>query len=401
MSKERLSDVVAVLESGSRPKGGVQEGSEGVLSLGAEHLDGGGGFDFSKAKRIPKDYFNQMKKGRIARDDILVVKDGATTGKTSFVGVTFPDEPAAVNEHVFIVRVDRSRAFPAYVFRYLRSPRGQLQVLSDFRGATVGGVSRGFVDRVKIPLPLLPEQWRIAAILDKADAVRRKRQQTLKLADQFLRSAFLNMFGAATSSEYPSVPLDDVCTKITDGAHQTPTYREEGVPFLRVTDIQSRGIKWNNVKRISREEHEDLTKRCLPERGDVLYSKNGTIGIPKLVNWDQLFSMFVSLALLKPDRTKLRGAFLESFLATPLALRQATMHSKTLTVTNLHLVEIRKIRMPLPPLHIQDEWLRLKREITRAASRYADVLGEAVLLFESLTQRAFRGELSASGRGKP
>ena len=79
-----------------------------------------------------------LNKGHIYPNDIIVVKDGATTGKTSFVDEDFPHKRAVVNEHLFIVRVDSKVAFPKYVFYCLFSSEGQKQILSDFRGATIG-----------------------------------------------------------------------------------------------------------------------------------------------------------------------------------------------------------------------------------------------------------------------
>src|SRR5690606_29785891 len=87
------------------------------------------------------------------------------------------------------------------------------------------------------------------------------------------------------------VNFQDVLT-INDGAHQTPKYTKEGIPFLRVTDIQENQINLNEVKFISSAEHAELTKRCKPQKGDVLYSKNGTIGISKIIDWEWEFSTF-------------------------------------------------------------------------------------------------------------
>src|SRR5690554_2452906 len=72
--------------------------------------------------------------------------------------------------------------------------------------------------------------------------------------------------------------------KIIDGAHFTPTYIEKGygaIPFLRVTDLHNKEIDTQNIKYIPREEHEELIKRCHPQKGDLLLSKNGTIGLDR------------------------------------------------------------------------------------------------------------------------
>ena len=150
--------------------------------------------------------------------------------------------------------------------------------------------------------------------------------------------------------DWATTRLQEVCDRITDGTHRTPRYTISGVPFLRVTDItQSNGSK----KFISPEEHAELIKRCKPEVGDVLYAKNGTIGVAKLVDWNWEFSIFVSLALLKPNRNLLDSRYLEVFLNSDDAFSQATARSKSGTVTNLHLEEINEIKIPLPPLETQ------------------------------------------------
>lgn len=156
----------------------------------------------------------------------------------------------------------------------------------------------------------------------------------------------------STSSVFPILTLSEISTKITDGTHATPDYKDCGVPFLRVTDITESNA---SKKFISREAHLDLTKRCNPEKGDVLYSKNGTIGVAKLVDWDWEFSIFVSLALIKPRHEIVDSAYLTHFLNSAFAYSQATARSKSGTVTNLHLVDIKTIRVPVPPLETQKE----------------------------------------------
>src|SRR5438034_11684358 len=89
-----------------------------------------------------------MRRGRLQRDDILIVKDGATTGKIGYVDSGLP-LPAAVNEHVFRLAVDTPRVWPRYVYYHLLSPIGNHQILQDYRGATVGGISQDFPEKVK------------------------------------------------------------------------------------------------------------------------------------------------------------------------------------------------------------------------------------------------------------
>ena len=196
----------------------------------------------------------------------------------------------------------------------------------------------------EVCIPPLPEQKKIAEILYGIDgeiAVLLKKKGKLEKT----LTAYLS---DAIPSDGEFMELQELC-KVTDGAHKTPTYAISGVPFLRVTDIKAGNLDPSSFKYIPEEEHLELIKRCRPERGDILFSKNGTIGVPRLIDWDWDFSIFVSLALLKiKDRKQLFPEFCELLLKSPLLVSQIFATSKQGTVTNLHLEEIRKFKVYLP-----------------------------------------------------
>ena len=100
--RQTLGDVLSSLESGGRPKGGARE--EGIPSIGAENVTGIGQYDFAKEKYVPEDYFSAMRKGVLRSRDVVLYKDGANIGRSSYFGDGFPHEKCAVNEHVFILR---------------------------------------------------------------------------------------------------------------------------------------------------------------------------------------------------------------------------------------------------------------------------------------------------------
>jgi len=155
-----LSKILSKYESGSRPKGGVQKIEQGIPSIGGEHLTSRGNFDFSKIKYVPHDFFKRMNTGVINKGDILIVKDGATTGKVSIIRNDFPFDKAAINEHVFLCRVfDEISNY--YLFYYLFSSIGQNYVKLNFKGTAQGGINLSFFKNAYIPLPPLAEQQRI------------------------------------------------------------------------------------------------------------------------------------------------------------------------------------------------------------------------------------------------
>lgn len=220
------------LESGSRPKGGVRGILEGIPSLGGEHLNDEGSFNFEKIKFVPEKYFKSLNKGQINPNDIIIVKDGATTGKTSFVDDNFPHKQAAVNEHLFIVRVDSEVALHKFVFYYLFSSKGQKEILSDFRGATVGGISRNFSLKVYVPIPSLTEQEQIVTELEQylsiADAAEATIDAELKHAERLRQSILKHAFSGKLVPQDPNdEPASALLEKIRDEKEQPQPKRKK------------------------------------------------------------------------------------------------------------------------------------------------------------------------------
>jgi len=230
----KLSEIISVLESGSRPKGGVKEGSEGIPSLGGEHLSKEGGFNFSKLKMITHEFYSKMKRGKIEIGDILIVKDGATTGKVAIVREDFPFKEAAINEHLFRIRVDSDKAIQEYIFRYLQSPLGQLQILSSFRGAAIGGINTSFVDRVSLDLPPLDEQKRIAAILDKTYQIKQASDKTEDMREKFANAIFLDIFGdpVLNTKNWNTLPMTEIFEIITGKLDSNAAVEGGEYPFF-------------------------------------------------------------------------------------------------------------------------------------------------------------------------
>jgi restriction endonuclease S subunit len=157
-------------------------------------------------------------------------------------------------------------------------------------------------------------------------------------------------------AKYPIVNLSKVCNKITDGTHYTPKYQDSGVLFLSVKNVRCERFDLRDVKYISEAEHADLTKRCKPELNDILLTKIGTVGLAAVVP-DSLpeFSIFVSLALLKPKFELINPHYLSAFLNSSLTNFQAQRAVKGVGVPDWHLENIRRTIIPFPPLEVQEE----------------------------------------------
>jgi len=237
-------------------------------------------------------------------------------------------------------------------FLYHMLQKATEAIKGESHGIAMLHMTKANMEKIQIPLPPLETQHQLVDEIAAHQRVIDGARQVVENWSPDIELELENVLKNAEEIIWKRVPLAEVCEQITDGTHVTPKYTESGVPFLRVTDITESN---DSKKYISIEEHGQLIKRCKPVKGDVLYSKNGTIGVAKLIDWDWEFSIFVSLAMLKPKRDILDGKYLEFFLNSDDGYAQATAHSKSGTVTNLHLVEIKQMEIPLPPLEIQRE----------------------------------------------
>ena len=144
--------------------------------------------------------------------------------------------------------------------------------------------------------------------------------------------------------------LKDIVTNLTDGTHRTPRYTIDGVPFISVKDVSSGTLSFSNTKYISFEEHNELIKRCNPEKGDILLTKVGTTGIPVLVDTDKRFSLFVSVALIKYNCKFVIPQFFIYLLKSPLVQQQAADNTRGVGNKNWVFTDIENTLLAIPPL---------------------------------------------------
>lgn len=396
MRIEALSNVVASLESGKRPKGGASGESGTVPSLGGEHLNNDGGFRFENLKYIDEKFFVSLKKGVIKTNDILIVKDGATTGKVSYVGSDFQFERAAINEHLFALTVDTKIANPRYVFSFLKSPQGQKEILKDFRGAAIGGISRGFVDLAQIPLPPLDDQIRIAHLLGNVEGLIAQRKYHLQQLDDLLKSAFLQMFGDPVRNErgWTTQPLGNIASiergRFSPRPRNDPKFFGGDYPFIQTGDItRSKG----RLREYSQTLNE-LGKKVSKE------FKVGTIVIA-IVGATIGESAILEIPTYAPDSVigivpRSRDASEAIFIEYVLRFWKPVLRAKAPAAAraNINIETLRPLAIVMPADRAIFAGAVLKVERLRAA--YQASLTNLGDLYGALSQQAFKGELDLS-----
>jgi type I restriction enzyme S subunit len=232
-------------------------------------------------------------------------------------------------------------------------------------GSTFKEVSKPTMEDVMISVPPLEEQKRIAAILDKADAIRRKREQAIQLADEFLRSLFLDMFGDPVRNPkgWPVTSLGELCTRITDGTHQPPKLVKEGIPFLFVSNVVNGSLLFDKTKFISEETWRLLTSRCPIEKGDVLYTTVGSYGNAAPVLTDRKFAFQRHIAHIKPDPHRVNSSFLAFMLNSAGVRRQADQLCRGIAQQTVNLRELRQFKVFLLPKDDQLQFLKTAESV--------------------------------------
>ena len=198
--------------------------------------------------------------------------------------------------------------------------------------------------------------------------------------------------------------LENISHKITDGAHKTPTYVKEGVPFISVKDIRNNEIFFDDTKFITLEEHQELYKRCNPEKGDVLVTKSGTIGRTAIVKDDFEFSLFVSVALIKNIKNVVQSNFLSYAMQDFINKIDISRDIKGGVIKNYHISDMKKQLVPLPPLEEQKRIVEkldsLFEKIQKIKEIIEEVKEKTTSRREAILFKAFSGELTEKWRGE-
>lgn len=308
--------------------------------------------------------------------------------------------PMATNQGFksFVPQPDRLHA--PYLYWWLRTNKEFLQGLGN--GATFKEVSKAVVSRIEIPLPPLPEQRRIADILDQADALRAKRRAALNQLDKLKKSIFLDMFASQASEHWPLVSIASVVAPSPGSIRTGPfgsqllhsEFVDSGVAVLGIDNAVENEFRWAKLRYISPEKYKVLT-RYTAHPGDVLITIMGTCGRCAIVPDDIPLAINTKhLCCITLDQTSCLPAFLHSyFLHHPLSQQYLRQTAKGAVMDGLNMGIIQQLPLRLPPLPLQDEYVRriCTLKSVHVAQRQSKSAFDA--LFYSLQHRTFRGEL--------
>lgn len=311
---------------------------------------------------------------------------------------------AAINEVDVAINQDLKAMFcekgldPRYLLHFLNAQAENIQAQG--KGATVKGITIDVLKELPIPLPPLDEQRRIAAILDKADAIRRKRQESIRLTEEFLRSTFLEMFGDPVTNPRRWAVADLGSIAQIQGGLQVTTKRSGNpleIPYLRVANVYRDRLDLTEMKTMP-VTHAEL-ERVKLAKGDILIVEGH--GNPEEIGrssvWDASINPCIHqnhLIRVRVDSSVADPIFISAYLNSSGGRQQLFSFGKTTSGLNtISTSNVKNTKVLLPPLSMQKMYLQIVERTKEVLAKANSNIEFSDHLFNSLTHRAFRGEL--------
>jgi type I restriction enzyme S subunit len=319
-----------------------------------------------------------MKKSRFVHKGDFILSNSMSFGKPYILGID-----GCIHDGWLVIHDTFNKDFLYY---YLSSPI----IYSEFKRLAVGGVvnnlNSNLVRGVKVAIPPLSEQQQIVSELDLLSSVIEKQKAQIEELDKLAQSIFYDMFGDPVENEkgWEVKKLREVCSKITDGTHNSPVNDNNGsYMYITAKNIKGSGLSLNNITYVTKEVHKAIYERCNPVFGDVLYIKDGaTTGIAAVNTLREEFSLLSSVALLKPGAS-IVNYYLKAVLNMPSEYKYIRSNMGGAAITRLTIKKIESINIPLPPLSLQQEFANKIQAIESMKAKVRQSLKESEKLFNS------------------
>jgi type I restriction enzyme S subunit len=367
----KLQKVCKIISGNSIPAKKKEEhftGAEGMPYVATKDVGLDGSINYKNGVYIPDEYRKKFKISPAGAT--LVCAEGGSAGRK----IAFSNEDCCFVNKLFSLQPDKNIT-PKFIYYYTLSSGFQSQFKEAMHGL-IGGVSLSKIRDFSISVPPLAEQQIIVAKLDAAFAeineiITSNMNKKNELAALSLSTSKLVFDKFRSEIQYQE--LGELCSKITDGVHKKPDYVEAGVPFLKINNLTAgEGISFKNISYITREAHEQFIKRTHPERDDILITKDGTIGVVRKIDTDIKFSIFVSLALIKPKEKK-HSDYITHVLRS--AYCQSQLNPSGAALKHIYLKDLRKLKIP-----ISSDEVNLK--IVKALNHYIEKISMLASIFE-------------------
>lgn len=349
--------------------------------------------DFSDIIRVNRPIKENLK---VQAGDILMC---SRNGSKRLVGKTATienlKEDMTFGTFMTIIRSQYNQ----YLSWFFKSDEFRNQINSG-ENPMINQITKYMLNDLCIPLPPLPEQKRIVAVLDKAFAAiaRAKENAEKNLANaRELFESYLQGVFANSVEGWEEKKLGEV-SKITDGTHFSPKSTSKGeYMYITAKNIKRNYIDLTKITYLTEKDHREIYQRCPVKKGDVLYIKDGaTAGIAALNTIEEEFSLLSSVAVFKPLECLL-NTFLVYYMNSKIGRKNFLGYVDGAAITRLTLIKLKNVNIPLPPLPEQKRIVSkldaLSAETKKLEAIYQQKLADLDELKKSILQKAFAGEL--------
>ncbi|MGY3054228.1 type I restriction enzyme S subunit [Pedobacter sp. UYEF25] len=350
---------------------------------------------------ISKEQHAMLKKGHVLKNDLVIVVRGSSTGNNSIVQAKY--EGSNLNSQLAYLRVKDNELDSRYLFSVFNSPGVKKVVLYAITGSAQPQLPNNKLLDICIPIPPLPEQQRIVAILDKAFAAISKakanEEQNLRNAKELFESYLQGVFenkGEDWEEKNLEDLADEKCT-LSYGIVQPGEEYPDGLPVIRPTDLKSKFISLNGLKRIDPKISEGY-KRTKLVGDELLLCVRGTTGLVSVATKDlKDANVTRGIVPIRLDVTAISQEFGYYLLISNYIQRQIKAKTYGAALMQINIGDLRKLNTPYPPLKTQQTIVvrldAISTESKKLQTIYQQKINNLEELKKSILQKAFSGEL--------
>ncbi|EFI4460441.1 restriction endonuclease [Escherichia coli] len=321
----------------------------------------------------------------IKKGDLLVGMDG------DFNREYWKGTDALLNQRVCKITPNPETLDKNFLYHFLQKELDKIHATTDV--VTVKHLSVKKIQDIKIRLPSLKEQKRIAAILDKADAIRQKREQAIKLADDFLRAKFLEMFGTPANNihRFPKGTIRDLVDSVNYGTSAKASIDSGEYPILRMGNITYQG-RWDftDLKYLDLSVKEK--DKYLVKEGDLLFNRTNSkelVGKTAVYEEDRPMAFAGYLIRVRPNSIG-NNYYISGYLNSIHGkITLMNMCKSIVGMANINAQELQNIEILIPPKHLQDEYEIIYKKIKKELSIYDKSAMQLQLLASNLSNKYF------------
>ena len=334
--------------------------------------------DKSNFNYISEESYGRLSSGKIQRNDILFCLRGSL-GKFAVVR---DDEKGALASSLVILR-SNEKIHIEYLKHYLASHLCQTEINNYQNGAAQPNLSASDLKKFLIPLPPLEEQRRIASILDKADAIRQKRQQAIGKLDELLQATFIDMFGDPLDNpkKYQMMTLGSISSfENGDRSNNYPSGADvvqEGIPFLSTKNIKGNIFDSSNMQFITQEKFNKLSRGKV-SNGDILITLRGTLGSTCIYEYEypQAF-INAQMMIIRANQNFMSNRFLHIILSSEAMQKYLKSIGNGAAVQQLTATQLKNISIITPDRNNQEIFIKFYESLQNQKSLLKRALNNA------------------------